>query len=135
MEIVGLKSDIAGSQIEKASIKVKQKYNRLNWEAQKYYKIFDESIKTEDTGNYDDKLIRSVVLAKLGICKTKTNLLCDANNTLKMNKESLEIYRWMLQYFNKYPNQIEICKEEYTIVEYMSKLLPNKLDSISKSLP
>ena len=134
MEMAGLKSDNSKCHISQAHIKVRQKYNKLNVQSHKYYKKFHDTIKLESNGAYHIEIIRPLVLSKMGMSKSKSNLLVDQREQFRYMNEALVEYKWIVKYLDEHPEAREKCKQQYELVKELSTLLPSQIDKYQKLL-
>ena len=134
MEMAGLKSDNLKCHISKADVKVRQKYNKLNLQSHKYYQKFHNTIKPEKNGVYNIEIIRPFVLSKMGMSKSKSNLLVDEREKFRYMNEALVEYKWIVKYLEEHPDAKERCKQQYELMKEMSTLLPSQIDKYQKLL-
>ena len=134
MEMAGLKSDNLKCHITQAPIKIKQKYNKLNMQSHKYYKKFHDTIKPEKNGVYGIEIIRPLVLSKMGMSKSNTNLLVGEREQFRYMNEALVEYKWIVKYLDEHPEARDRCRQQYELVKELSTLLPAQIDKYQKLL-
>ena len=134
MDMGGFKCDIFKGHISRAPLKAKQKYNKLNQLSHKYFQKFHDSIKPEKNGEYDLELVRPLVLSKMGMAKSKSNLLCNEREQFRYMNEALTEYKWIVKYLDGHLDAKEKCEQQYPLVKQMTELLPFQLERFFRTM-
>lgn len=80
---------------------------------------------------FDEELVRPALIANFHVARLHSKLICgDRQSKVDALKNSLDVYQYLVEYFEANPDMPKVIDDELEIAQEMVRLLPVKMDRI-----